>query len=137
MRRTGVCMHVSAELFKAMIERMSQGSSDQHERRSSPRVNINAKVAIVSDFANLEKPVDIEVRDLSLSGVGFEHDAALRKGSTFVLLLPASDDTCLSVLCVVRHCRGAAAGNRFVVGAEFRQVLGIPPKYVAGDAEAA
>lgn len=129
-------MQVSADLFKAMIERMSLGSEDHHERRSSPRVNISAKVAIVSDFANLEKPVDIEVRDLSLSGVGFEHDTALRKGSTFVLLLPASDDTCLSVLCVVRHCR-ATGENRFAVGAEFRQVLGIPPKYEAPDAEAA
>ena len=129
-------MQVSAELFKAMIERMSLGAEGHHERRSSPRVNISAKVAIVSDFANLEKPVDVAVRDISLSGVGFEHETALRKGSTFVLLLPASDDTCLSVLCVVRHCR-AMEENRHIIGAEFRQVLGIPPKYITDNAEAA
>lgn len=118
-------MEVSPDTFKEMIERMSRSGSGQDERRSAPRVQINAKVAIISDFAALERPVDITVRDLSLKGVGFEHPLPIRKGSTFVLLLPGPNDQALSILCLVRQVRPLETGGHFV-GAEFRQVLGIP-----------
>jgi hypothetical protein len=116
-------MRITADSFREMIRRMSEPPTDA-DRRSAPRAAIRAKVAIISEFASVEKPVDVMVRDVSLKGVGFEHEFAMPVGSTFVLLLPSGQDhIALSVLCVVRQVRRLAE-RQFSVGAEFRQVLG-------------
>ena len=94
------------------------------DRRSAPRAAIQAKVAIISEFASVEKPVDVAVRDVSIKGVGFENEYPIPAGSTFVLLLPSGQDRiALSVLCVVRQVRKLGE-RQFSIGAEFRQVLG-------------
>lgn len=134
-------MQVNADTFKQMIDRMCQAdpaAPGGEERRQSPRVNLTAKVAIISDFASIERPVDVTVRDLSAGGVGFEHDAPLHPGSNFVLLLPAPDcrDAALSILCVVRQFRQIGP-NQYAIGAEFRQVLGAPSLKAIEDADTA
>jgi hypothetical protein len=123
--RRSAPMQVSADMFKEMIERMSRGDAEPNDRRATPRVGIRAKVAIITEFASLEKPVDVEVKDLSMRGVGFEHSLPLRKGGSLVLLLPSQDGTALSILCTVRQCRHVGV-NQYSIGAEFRQVLGAP-----------
>lgn len=116
-------MRITADTFREMIERMSR-PADPADRRSSPRAAIHAKVAIISEFASVEKPVDVVVRDVSVKGVGFEHEFAMPVGGTFVLLLPSAQDRiALSVLCLVRQVRKLGE-RQFSIGAEFRQVLG-------------
>jgi hypothetical protein len=117
-------MRISADSFREIIERMSQPPGGA-ERRTSPRMAIEAKVAIISEFASVEKPVNVLVRDVSTKGVGFEHEFGLAAGSTFLLLLPTGQDRlALSVLCIVRQVRKLGE-RQFSIGAEFRQVLGL------------
>jgi hypothetical protein len=111
-------MKLDHALFKSVVSALRSGA-ETGDHRALPRVGLTAEVILKRlDRVSGDKTLNVRVRDLSRSGLGFLHSKSIREGSRLLLQLPVPEGEPRCVLCRVRHCRNV--GNKlFAIGAEF------------------
>ncbi|QOV91045.1 PilZ domain-containing protein [Humisphaera borealis] len=126
-------MQLTLKLLQLVAENLRSDEFSSRAKRTEPRVGLRAKAKIVPMVVDDRgiPPMEIWVRDISSSGIGFVVNRALPQGSFFLLKLqtPARDD--LSIQYKVTYTN-AIGGGSHVVGACFDRVVCANPTYVQG-----
>src|SRR5829696_1362396 len=90
--RRGVATTLTAEVFKDVIGalRSDDNSTRVLDKRTSPRVGLRTKLAIVTGPTGAfeTSPVEVWLRDLSAGGIGIVHNQEMERGTPFVAHLP-------------------------------------------------
>jgi hypothetical protein len=124
--RRGVSTTLTAEVFKDVISalRSDESSTRLLDKRSSPRVGLRTKLAIVTGPTGPFEPPPVEVwlRDLSAGGMGIVYNHELERGAAFVAHLPRRQGPPLRVLYEVAHCKRLAK-DLFSIGAKLTRIL--------------
>lgn len=117
---------LTADVFRDVISalRSDESSTRILDKRSSPRVGLRTKLAIVTGPTGPFEPPPVEVwlRDLSAGGMGIVHGRELEPGSTFVAHLPRRQGPPLRVLYEVAHCKRLAK-DLYSIGAKLNRIL--------------
>jgi hypothetical protein len=112
-------VQLSSETFYAIIEslRSDNKGTKTVEKRQRPRVGMRARADIRIIGPNGPgDPVSIHVRDLSKSGIGLMHNAAIPAGSRFILCFDSKGESTQKVTFEVAQCRSFGDGC-FAIGA--------------------
>jgi hypothetical protein len=113
-------VQLSSETFYAIIEalRSDNKGTKTVEKRQRPRVGLRARADIrVIGPHGPGDPVSIHVRDLSKSGIGLMHNAALPPGTRFVLCFNSkAEGESQKLMFRVAQCRSFGDGC-FAIGA--------------------
>ena len=124
--RRGVSTTLTAEVFKDVISalRSDESSTRLLDKRSSPRVGLRTKLAIVTGPTGPFEapPVEVWIRDLSAGGMGIVYNRELERGTPFVAHLPRRQGPPLRVLYEVAHCKRLAK-DLFSIGAKLTRIL--------------
>lgn len=124
--RRGVATTLTAEVFKDVIGalRSDDNSNRVLDKRSSPRVGLRTKLAIVTGQTGPFEaaPVEVWLRDLSAGGIGIVHNQEMERGTPFVAHLPRRQGTDLRVLYEVAHCKRLAK-DLYSIGAKLSRIL--------------
>ncbi len=98
-------MHISAEMFEAITK--SIRSDRCSEKRTSPRVGLSGRMAIVPAMPGaIRKAELVTVKDLSANGIGIVYHKALKVGEQFNLLLKSEKSgRTMTIICTVRWSR--------------------------------
>jgi hypothetical protein len=124
--RRGVSTTLTAEVFKDVISalRSDESSTRLLDKRSSPRVGLRTKLAIVTGPAGPFEapPVEVWLRDLSAGGMGIVYSRELERGTPFVAHLPRRQGPPLRVLYEVAHCKRLSK-DLFSIGAKLSRIL--------------
>ncbi|HZN64438.1 MAG TPA: PilZ domain-containing protein [Tepidisphaeraceae bacterium] len=124
--RRGISTTLTAEVFKDVISalRSDESSTRLLDKRSSPRVGLRTKLAIVTGPTGPFEaaPVDVWLRDLSSGGIGIVHNQELEPGAAFVAHLPRRQGPPLRVLYEVAHCKRLAK-DLYSIGAKLNRIL--------------
>ena len=124
--RRGVSTTLTAEVFKDVISalRSDESSTRLLDKRTSPRVGLRTKLAIVTGPTGPFEPPPVEVwlRDLSAGGMGLVHTRELEPGVTFVAHLPRRQGPPLRVLYEVAHCKRLSK-DLYSIGAKLTRIL--------------
>jgi hypothetical protein len=111
-------MALSRDQFAELLERF-EASPDPLDARHSRRVAVRRHVAVMTDPADpSHEEARVVLQDVSRGGACITHHEGMPRGKRFVLLFPGSDDTRISVPCVVRNCQ-MVRQHLFRIGAEF------------------
>ena len=124
--RRGTSTTLTAEVFRDVISalRSDEGPARILDKRSSPRVGLRTKLAIVTGPTGPfdPPPVDVWLRDLSAGGMGIVHSRELERGTPFVAHLPRRQGPPLRVLYEVAHCKRLSK-DLFSIGAKLSRIL--------------
>ena len=124
--RRGVATTLTAEVFKDVISalRSDDNSARVLDKRSSPRVGLRTKLAIVTGHTGPFEaaPVEVWLRDLSSGGMGIVHNREMDRGAPFVAHLPRRQGPPLRVLSEVAHCKRLAK-DLYSIGAKLSRIL--------------
>ena len=124
--RRGMATTLTAEVFKDVISalRSDDNSSRVLDKRSSPRVGLRTKLAIVTGQTGPFEaaPVEVWLRDLSAGGMGIVHGREMERGTPFVAHLPRRQGAPLRVLYEVAHCKRLAK-DLYSIGAKLSRIL--------------
>ena len=124
--RRGTSTTLTAEVFRDVISalRSDEGPTRILDKRSSPRVGLRTKLAIVTGPTGPFEPppVDVWLRDLSAGGMGIVHSRELERGTPFVAHLPRRQGPPLRVLYEVAHCKRLSK-DLFSIGAKLSRIL--------------
>ena len=124
--RRGVSNTLTAEVFKDVISalRSDDNSTRLLDKRSSPRVGLRTKLAIVTGPTGPFEapPVEVWLRDLSAGGIGIVHSQEMERGTPFVAHLPRRQGAALRVLYEVAHCKRLAK-DLYSIGAKLNRIL--------------
>jgi PilZ domain len=124
--RRGVATTLTAEVFKDVISalRSDDNSNRVLDKRSSPRVGLRTKLAIVPGPAGPFEvtPVEVWLRDLSAGGMGIVYNREMDRGTPFVAHLPRRQGPALRVLYEVAHCKRLAK-DLYSIGAKLSRIL--------------
>ena len=124
--RRGGSTTLTAEVFKDVIGtlRSDETSARLLDKRSSPRVGLRTKLAIVTGAGGPFEPPPVEVwlRDLSAGGMGIVHCREMEPGTPFVAHLPRRQGPPLRVLYEVAHCKRLSK-DLFSIGARLTRVV--------------
>ena len=124
--RRGVATTLTAEVFKDVIGalRSDDNSNRVLDKRSSPRVGLRTKLAIVTGPTGPFEaaPVEVWLRDLSAGGIGIVHNQEMERGTPFVAHLPRRQGPALRVLYEVAHCKRLAK-DLYSIGAKLSRIL--------------
>ncbi len=117
-------VELSAEQFCAVInslkgEKVSDGSDERRQPRSD--IKASASIILLRDSSH-PGALNILIRDLSQSGIGFLHERPMSLDEEFALVLPRSGDTPSIILCSVA-CWQPLAKSVYAVGARFLRIL--------------
>src|SRR5207302_8610517 len=92
------------------------------DKRRASRMRRDGKILVTPCARGvLAAPVQVRLRDLSATGIGFTHTAKLEAGSQFVIRLPDRDGSDKTLLYTVRRCD--LTGGISIIGAELTSVL--------------
>jgi len=98
---------------------MIEPESDLREKR---RTQFCAAVRIAPLVGgSMGKPFEVILHDLSISGLGFVHPTALRRGQLFQVIADQGHTLELSIQFKVMHCQPMDDG-RFRIGARFTRI---------------
>lgn len=117
-------MQLSAEQFEQIVAslRNNAGSSLRlHERRTSARAGLRARVTLVPCSA-APQPRLVWLRDLAAGGISFVCPEPLDAGSFVVVSMPREDGSLFNLLYVVVRCRRAGAAQ-YLCGARLERVV--------------
>ena len=124
--RRGVATTLTAEVFKDVISalRSDDNSARVLDKRSSPRVGLRTKLAIVTGHTGPfeAQPIEVWLRDLSSGGMGIVHNQEMERGAPFVAHLPRRQGPPLRVLYEVAHCKRLSK-DLFSIGAKLTRIL--------------
>ena len=124
--RRGVSTTLTAEVFKDVVSalRSDDNSNRVLDKRSSPRVGLRTKLAIVTGPTGPFEaaPVEVWLRDLSAGGIGIVHSREMERGTPFVAHLPRRQGAALRVLYEVAHCKRLAK-DLYSIGAKLNRIL--------------
>jgi hypothetical protein len=112
-------MELTARQFADMVNHLKGPSRFGGEQRRAPRVERQARIAIVPVVEGQPRtPVDVDVKNISSRGLGFVHTRKLKPGSQFLVNLSPQGAEPVEMLCTVVHCDPAGKGV-YAIGAEF------------------
>jgi PilZ domain-containing protein len=96
-----------------------------YERRKHRRVPFGHKATITPERKGYDNtPAVVMVRDVSLGGVSFINDDALKVGTPILIEFKGLQERPVKLHCAVVRCEaGGSGGAQFVVGASFDAVL--------------
>jgi hypothetical protein len=98
---------------------MIEPESDMREKR---RTQFCAAVRIAPLIGGaMGKPFEVILHDLSISGLGFVHPTAMRRGQQFQVITDHSETLELSIRFKIMHCQPLDDG-RFRIGARFTEI---------------
>ena len=124
--RRGASTTLTAEVFKDVIGalRSDESSTRLLDKRSSPRVGLSTKLAIViGPTGPFEAPPsEVWLRDLSAGGMGIVYNRELERGTPFVAHLPRRQGPALRVLYEVAHCKRLAK-DLYSIGEKLCRIL--------------
>jgi hypothetical protein len=124
-------MGLSADQFIEILSAAKPADGEEgSDLRRAPRVGLreNATIIPLSEGSH-PNAISVEVRDLSLAGIGFLHEQKLKLDEQFALVLPRNNDTPSVILCAVAFWQPLAR-DLFAIGARFTRILrdgGAPP----------
>lgn len=99
-----------------------QKDKEGADKRKAARMRRDGKIQLTPCARGvLDKPIQVRLKDLSATGIGFTHTQKFEAGSQFVINLPQQDGTSKTLLYTVRRCEPASGLN--TVGAELTSVL--------------
>lgn len=111
-------MKLDNQLFQSVVAAL-RSEDKEGDKRTTPRVGLTAEVSItLMKNDRLERPINIRVRDLSRTGIGFIHNKNLRAGSRLIIQLPVPEEKSRYVLCEIKHSRPVSPGL-YAIGATF------------------
>jgi hypothetical protein len=124
--RRGAATTLTAEVFKDVVSalRSDDNSTRVLDKRSSPRVGLRTKLAIVTGNTSAFEapPVEVWLRDLSAGGIGIVYSREMERGTPFVAHLPRRQGPALRVLYEVAHCKRLAK-DLYSIGAKLNRIL--------------
>ena len=96
-----------------------------YERRKHRRIPFGHKAIISPERKGYDNtPAVVILRDVSLGGVSFLNDEALKVGTPILIEFKGHQDRPVQLHCAVVRCEaGGSGGAQFVVGASFDAVL--------------
>jgi HD-like signal output (HDOD) protein len=103
-------------LAKRDAERGPQGKRRENRVRRDGRITITPAAR-----GSLGQPVQVRLKDLSASGIGFTHQSRFEIGSQFIVQLPQKDGEKKTLLYTVKRCE--VVSGLSCVGAELASVL--------------
>jgi hypothetical protein len=117
-------MKLTAETFEQLVSSLKAQRCSDSAGRKTPRVGLSVTASMIAVQGAGVPPerFTVHIRDLSVEGISFIHQAAMRQGRPFVMELPRTIGPAIKVLCIVRHCRMVGT-NLYNIGAVFRQSL--------------
>jgi hypothetical protein len=114
-------VHLSSEQFYSIIESLRSDGRDGKttERRKQPRVGLSAIATIEYAMNKLRRRVDVRVRNISKSGIGFIHDEPIEAGTNITLCLggDGKGGRLKDLQYIVMSCRSLEA-ELFAIGAK-------------------
>jgi hypothetical protein len=127
-------MNISAELFTQILSQLTSDNikPDPHERRTSPRVGVRAKIRFerpVLGDAGIEKNM-VTVREISRGGIGFLYTKRITRGEVVRAFFDKGEGGHLVAEYTVCHCV-TLSGGQFLVGARLEQVTEVAPQKAA------
>ena len=96
-----------------------------YERRKHRRVPFGHRATITPERKGFDNtPTVVMVRDVSVGGVSFLNDEALKPGTPLVIEFKGHQDRPVQLHCAVARCEtGGSGGTQFVIGASFDALL--------------
>jgi hypothetical protein len=124
--RRGVSNTLTAEVFKDVVSalRSDDNSTRVLDKRSSPRVGLRTKLAIITGPTGAFEaaPIEVWLRDLSAGGIGIVYAKEMERGTPFVAHLPRRQGPALRVLYEVAHCKRLAK-DLYSIGAKLSRII--------------
>lgn len=124
--RRGVATTLTAEVFKDVVSTLRSDDSSTRllDKRTSPRVGLRTKLAIITGPTGAFEapPVEVWLRDLSAGGMGIVHSQEMERGTPFVAQLPRRQGPALRVLYEVAHCKRLAK-DLYSIGAKLVRIM--------------
>jgi hypothetical protein len=124
--RRGVSNTLTAEVFKDVVSalRSDDNSTRVLDKRTSPRVGLRTKLAIITGPTGAFEaaPIEVWLRDLSAGGIGIVYAKEMERGTSFVAHLPRRQGNALRVLYEVAHCKRLAK-DLYSIGAKLSRIL--------------
>ena len=118
-------MTLTASLFQQILTSLRSDTGRRfNEQRMGPRVGVRGKIKVQRGTAEAspnQPPLEVWVRDVSISGIGLLSSEAMTAGTHFRAQFPKVDDLPLTLLYTVVHCKSVSKGL-FVVGARLADV---------------
>jgi len=94
-------------------------------RRAAGRIPVAILAIVERTYNKIVRRAAVTICNLSVAGVGIRHPAHLNIGDEFVISFSGHSSNRLAFRCIVTRCNAAAKNLGFVVGAEFRESLGV------------
>ena len=107
-----------AEVFASLLPTGAGSMLGGDERRRAPRIDLNVKTHLLLVGDRKGRPVEIELRDVSVRGMKFTYRQALPQDQQFLLAVPQLKGEPRLILCTVVHSRRLKDGA-YTIGAEF------------------
>jgi hypothetical protein len=124
--RRGVSNTLTAEVFKDVVSalRSDDNSTRVLDKRTSPRVGLRTKLAIITGPTGAFEaaPIEVWLRDLSAGGIGIVYAREMERGTPFVAHLPRRQGNALRVLYEVAHCKRLAK-DLYSIGAKLSRII--------------
>jgi hypothetical protein len=115
-------MQLSAEMFHQIILGLhsDEATSKRHEKRREGRVGVRCKVEVIPILFDDRgpAPIQVRVRDMSASGIGFLSDCPMEIGVDVICRMPRQDGTKTDLPMKVRHCLQVGR-QLYSIGASF------------------
>jgi hypothetical protein len=101
-------MQLSAEMFRRIVDnlRTDERTCTRHEKRKEGRVGMRCAVNVMPKIFDDkgQRTLQVKVRDISQSGMGFLTHEQMAVGLELICKLPCDDNTDVEVIMTVRHC---------------------------------
>ena len=119
-------MNVSLDLFHEIVTTLQpQGGALTGENRREPRVRLGGAIKLIPAPDALTEPVEVQLRDLSASGIGFLYPEKMQLDGQVVALLPTRSGVPVAILCTIAYYEPLGE-NLFGIGAKFTAIVDLP-----------
>jgi hypothetical protein len=125
-------MTLTAAVFQQILTSLRSDTGRRfNEQRNGPRVGVRGRIRVMRAVPGapgiFASPVEVWVRDVSVSGIGILTSQPYATNTRIRALFPKSDDEPLALLYTVVHCKPVSKGL-YVVGARLADVPQSQPK---------
>jgi hypothetical protein len=118
-------MTLTAQLFQQILTSLRSDTGRRfNEQRLGPRVGVRGRIKLLrgaADLAQQQPPIEVWVRDISISGIGLLSSEPMTSGARFRAQFPKADEEPLTLLYTVVHCKSVSKGL-YVIGARLADV---------------
>ncbi|QOV87578.1 PilZ domain-containing protein [Humisphaera borealis] len=117
-------MQLSLKLYEQLNSLLCAEAVTGRQQRSEPRVGVRMRQQIVPNIVGDAgtRPIDVWIRDISLTGLGFSANQPLGQGTQFLIRLTSSSGSKVAIRYSIAHCVCVAPGV-YVAGAKVDRVF--------------